>query len=442
VSKTIAVIGRPNVGKSALVNALLNRREVPISDNPGLTRDRNYAHFETSSGNEYLLIDTGGLIFNSGDTLNDKVNLQAEVAIDQADLILFVTDIKEGCMPVDEEIADKLRKTSKPVILVVNKADSPSLTLAGTDFYKLGYKNIIAVSALHKRNIYDLIEIFEKLMPSPGDGKKERHMHTLCITGKPNVGKSTLLNTLLGQERVIVDEKPGTTRNPARSYMDINDDRWRIIDLAGLHRKRRGKEVEEIISMVVARKEIEKSDVCILMLDLTKPLTFQDKRIASWIIESSSAVIVVGNKVDITEEYTSEIAEAYRMGLYAEMPYLNFAPFIMISAKEGYGLKKIFSELKRIMESYYKVISDEELGALIKKLIKKRPPPPVASERPSVIKFYQKHPAPPVFNMGVKHHRVDKIPQHWKNYIKNSIRKEFGFYGVPLELKIYRERRK
>ncbi|MEA3507003.1 MAG: hypothetical protein U9R36_05900, partial [Elusimicrobiota bacterium] len=147
------------------------------------------------------------------------------------------------------------------------------------------------------------------------------------------------------------------------------------------------------------------------------------------------------NKVDLTEEFTPELAEAYRMGLYAEMPYLDFAPFIMISAKEGDGINKIYKELGKVMEAYYKVIPDEELDALITKLINKRPPPPVANERPKVIKFYQKHPAPPVFNIGVKHHRADRIPQHWKNYIKNSIRKEFGFYGVPLEVNIYRERR-
>ncbi|MEA3507246.1 MAG: GTPase, partial [Elusimicrobiota bacterium] len=281
MSKTIAVVGRPNVGKSALVNAFLNRREVPISDNPGLTRDRNYSHFETPSGNEYLLIDTGGLIFHSGDTLNDKVNLQAEVAMDQADIIIFVTDIKEGCMPVDEDISNKLRKISKPVILTVNKADSPALNLTETDFYKLGFKETIAVSALHKRNIYNLIDMIERIIPSPLEKRQQESIHTLAIAGKPNVGKSTLLNTLLGEERVIVDDKPGTTRNPARSYININGESWRIVDLAGLHRKKRGKEVEEIISMVIARREIDGSDVCILMLDLTEPLTFQDKRIAS-----------------------------------------------------------------------------------------------------------------------------------------------------------------
>jgi GTP-binding protein len=430
--KTIAIVGRPNVGKSTLFNTLINRKAAITSPNPGLTRDRTYSYFEPQGNLKYLLIDTGGLMLDTGKPIVEKVNLQVDVAIDQADLLLFVVDAKDGLMPVDRDIAQKLRKTAKPIILVVNKADTPSKDDMLVEFYSLGFERLVSVSALAKRNITGIInEIAEFLPESSEETHPEDHL-TMCVVGKPNVGKSTLVNQLVGEKRVIVDSTPGTTRNPAKCYMEINGRKWELVDLAGIWRRNRGKEVEEIISMIAARREIEKADACIFMLDLSEELSFQDRRIAGWIVETATPVIIAGNKVDLIEEMEEGLEEKFHKALVQYMPFMNFAPFIMISAKDGIGIGRIYKELDKIMANSFREIPQEELDFLIEKIVGHKPPPEVANQRPKVLGLYQERVNPPVFKIRVMHHRLDKIPQHWKNYVRNSIYKEFNYYGVPL----------
>ncbi len=438
MTSTIAIVGRPNVGKSSLFNALLNRNKAITSPNPGLTRDRTYSYYTPAGGGKYLLIDTGGFIFNPGRDIEEKVNLQVEIAVNQADLLLFVVDVYSGVSSTDEKIADKLRKSSKPVILVVNKVDTPDKEVNAFDFYSLGFSELASVSAAHKRNIYSLVDLIKKKLPSSEKGKREE-MLKLCIAGKPNVGKSTLVNALAGENRVIVDEMPGTTRNPARCFVKIHQRNWEVVDIAGFWRKKKGKEVEEIISMISARKEIEEANVCIFMLDLLKPISFQDKRIAGWIMESGASVIAVGNKLDLIEaEKDADVEQLYRDDLDIRMPYFRIAPLVLISAITGEGLKNLFYKLDEVLESAYKKVPQKDLDVFFKKLIGKRPPPEAANVRPRVKSLRQAGVNPPVFKLDVVHHRLDKIPKHWKNYVKNAIIKEFGYKGTPVVVKLKR----
>jgi GTP-binding protein len=384
-----------------------------------------------------LLIDTGGLVLDAGEPLTEKINFQVDIAIGQADLLLFIVDIKDGPVPADYEIASKLRKTRKPVLVVANKSDSPSRDTDAYGFFELGIGEAIAVSAKNRRNISGLIEKIDSMLPgSTEDDNDEANTNpALCIVGKPNVGKSTLVNKIVGEQRVIVDDSPGTTRNPAKCLHKINNEDWILVDMAGMWRKKRGKHIEEIISMIAARKEIERSDAVILMLDLSEPLTFQDSRLAGWIVEAAKPCIVAGNKLDLID--VSKLSEEeYRASLIKTMPFMKFAPLILISAKNGRGIKKIYSELKKVMKNSRKKIPQEKLDAFIKKVVSKRPPPKAANIRPQIIKLTQAASGLPVFFMLLRHHRLDKIPIHWVNYVKNELYREFEFYGVPVVLKM------
>ncbi len=436
--KTIAIVGRVNVGKSTLFNALIRKDIAPTSPNPGLTRDRTYSYFIPDDKNRYLLIDTGGIIPGSKkDGIEDKVNLQVEIALQEADLILFTVDLITGLTPVDRHIADKLRKKQKPVLLVVNKADSPGKDIQAVEFYNLGFENMVVVSGEHRRNILGISDKIIELLPGAIEKQANEDFLKLCITGRPNVGKSTLLNRIMGEERVIVDSNPGTTRNPAKGYIETPNNKWEITDLAGLWRKKRNKQIEDIVSMIKARKEIDRADACILILDLTEKLSLQDKRIAGWIVEAGNAVVVAGNKSDRIE-FEEGLEEAFKRSLFKDMPFISFSPFIIISAKQEWGISNIFKELEKIMANYNKEIPQEELDALIRRCEAHRPPPEAANMRPVIKGLYQVDNSPPVFKILVKHHRIDKIPGHWVNYIKNSIRKKFNFYGVPTKVVIGR----
>lgn len=431
----IAIVGRPNVGKSSLFNALINRRHALTSPNPGLTRDRSYAYFNPVEDSTFILIDTGGLIIGADKEIDEKVNSQVDVAIDQADLILFVVDSENGVTSMDELVAEKLRGVTKPVVVVANKADSPDKDTMSADFWGLGFEEVTSVSALHKRNIRGLSEIIINKLPDSRGEKEEDEYTTLCIAGKPNAGKSTLVNRITGAERVIVDSVPGTTRNPARCFVDIFNEKWELVDLAGMWRKKKSKDVEEVISMLASRREIENSDICVFLLDLTQPLTFQDKRIAGWIIEGKTSVVIAGNKADMVD-VTPKIIEAYRTELIARIPYMEFAPFVLISAKTGFGIKKLYSEIKKVKESALRVIPQEELDLLLERMTAKRPPPEVAAVRPIPVRLTQESANPPVFKISMRHYRLDKFPEHWKNYARNFIMKEYNYYGAPVTVKI------
>ncbi len=430
-----AIVGRPNVGKSTLYNALLDRKKALVSSNPGMTRDRTYSLFYPTAGKKCLLVYTGGLIMKTGDPFEEKINMQVDAALKQAEIILFVVDLKEGLLPADEDVAQKLRKTSKPVLLVVNKADLPLHEKDSAEFYSLGFKNMVTVSAMHKRNISACVDFISSNLRLEKERETEPGLRVLSIAGKPNVGKSTLVNKISGEERVIVDRMPGTTRNPARCPVELQGHSWELADLAGMWRKKRGKKAEDLISMTASRKEIEFSDVTVLMMDLTLPLSFQDKRIGGWIIESGCGVVAAGNKYDLTEK-NEGIKEAYEISFRQTMPYLDFAPFILISASTGKGLENLYRTVNRVYLNAHKRVPQEELDLFLKKAVDKKPPPPAANERPRVISMAQTGVNPPVFTIFVRHPRLDKIQQSWKNYIRNSIYREFKYYGVPVKVKL------
>ncbi|MFH1416028.1 MAG: ribosome biogenesis GTPase Der [Elusimicrobiota bacterium] len=435
MTKTIAIVGRPNVGKSTLFNTLINRKEALTSPNPGLTRDRTYSFFSPEGKNRYLLIDTGGLILGAERPIDEKVNMQVDIAIEESDLLLFVVDTKDGPVPLDEKIADKLRKISKPVLLVANKSDSPKYDMHSSEFFGLSLGEPLAVSAKEKRNITGIIERILTMLPDSEEDTDDEDRLRLCITGRPNVGKSTLMNSLAGENRVIVDDEPGTTRNPAKCYINIDGCDWEVIDLAGIWRKKRGKEIEEVLGMIAALKEIERANACIFMLDLSKPLSTGDSRIAGWIVEKATPVVIAGNKMDLID-ISREKTEAYYDALIEKMPFMGFAPFVMISASDGTGIKKLKNELGRIKNNTFKQIDQEELDICLEKIIAHRPPPKAANIRPIVLKLYQKGVNPPVFRLVINHYRLDKIPQHWKNYVRNTIAKEFNYYGVPVTVQL------
>ena len=430
----VAVVGRPNVGKSTFFNKIVGRRVSIVEDTPGVTRDRIYAEAEWR-GRTFGLIDTGGIEPDTKDVILSQMREQAEIAMDMADVIVFMVDGKDGLTTSDREVATMLMRTGKKVILIVNKIDTPKLPDDFYDFYELGLGEPIPVSAANMLNFGDILDMMVENFPS-AELEEEEESIKIAVIGKPNVGKSSLINALLGENRVIVSDIAGTTRDSIDTPFVQGEDKFVLIDTAGLRRKNRINEDIEKFSVIRAIAAIERSDVCLLMLDATEGVTEQDKKIAGLAHEAGKGIIVVVNKWDLIEKDTNTMRD-FRKQLDNELVFMAYAPSVFISAKTGQRLQNVIDLAKVVAEKRAMRIPTGQLNSLIIDAVMMNPTP---SDKGKHLKIYyvtQVGVKPPLFSFQIN--KRDLMHFSYARYLENKIRSSFGFEGTSIKF-VFREK--
>ncbi|MEF9952685.1 MAG: ribosome biogenesis GTPase Der, partial [Clostridium sp.] len=422
----VAVVGRPNVGKSTLFNKLAGDRISIVEDTPGVTRDRIYAEVEWLS-NKFTLIDTGGIEPNSEDVILKQMRRQAEIAIETADVIVFIVDGREGVVSADYEVATMLRKSKKPVELVVNKIDAISLEENKYEFYNLGIGDPIAISASQGLGLGDMLDEIVENFKSLGETEENETDIKVAIIGKPNAGKSSLLNKLSGEERAIVSDIPGTTRDAIDSYVQFGDDRYLFIDTAGIRRKSKVSEEVERYSVLRAISSIERSDVCVIMIDATKGVTEQDEKVAGLAHEAGRASVIVINKWDLIEKDDKTMKE-FTDKVRCDLAFMPYAPIVFISAKSGQRVNKLIETIKFVSERHSMRIKTGVLNEVISEAVMMKQPP---VERGKALKIYyvtQASTKPPTFIFFVNYTNI--VHFSYQRYLENQLRQHFGLEGT------------
>ena len=427
----IAIVGRPNVGKSTFFNRLVGQRKAIVEDEPGVTRDRNYAEASYEE-RPFILIDTGGFEPTSGDRIQQQIKEQVEVAIQEADLILFLMDGKEGLNPTDEEVAGYLRKVTKPTFYVVNKIDGEKQEGSVMDFYRLGVSPLYSVSAEHGRGIGDLMdEVIKALPPSPPEIERIKEGIRVAIVGRPNVGKSSLLNKLIGRPRAIVDSTPGTTRDTLDTPLLREGRRYVFIDTAGIRRKSKVTERVEKYSAIKALKSLERCDVALVLIDGFEGLTEQDARIAEFAEENGRALILVVNKWDLVQKETQTMEE-YKERIHREMKTLDYVPTLFISATTGQRVSRLFQTIDEVMAEHRKRIATGELNTWLREAVENYSPPAFHNRPVKLLFISQVSTAPPTFILFVN--EPLGLGESYRRYLLRRLREKYGFTGTPLRL--------
>lgn len=425
----VAIVGRPNVGKSTLFNRLAGKRKAIVEDIPGVTRDRLYDVSEWL-GRDFIIIDTGGLRFESADTIARGVQLQAEIAIDEADVIVFVLDARQGITAEDEQVADLLRRSAKPVILAANKVENFDRQLEWVDFYSLGLGDPIPVSAMHGMNTNDLLDAIIAQFGPLKEYDEDPEAVKIAIVGRPNVGKSSLVNALLGEQRVIVSEIPGTTRDSIDTPFEFAGHRYVLIDTAGIRKKSRIREATEKYSVIRTLKSVERADVVLIMLDAVDKVTEQDQRIAGYVHEQNKANIVVVNKWDAVEK-DEHTMNRYDKDIREELKFLGYAPILYVSALTRQRIFKIIELVDFVVEQYNRRITTAELNRVINEATLLNPLPG-GNKRVKIFYTTQVTTAPPTFVLFCSD--PEQIHFSYLRYLENVLRQNFGFEGSPLRL--------
>jgi GTP-binding protein len=427
----IAIVGRPNVGKSTLFNRIAGGKKAIVWDEPGVTRDRNYADVEREEGS-FTLIDTGGFEPVSKDRIFVQMREQCQLAMDEADAILFMMDGKEGLTPSDKEIADILRRLNKPVFYIVNKIDGPKHEEKALEFYGLGMEPIYSISADHGYGVNGLMDEVIKALPGSTEEKWDQDATRVAVLGRPNVGKSSLVNRLLGYKRVLVDEVPGTTRDAIDTLFEKDGKRYALVDTAGIRRKSRISLRLEKYSIVEALRTIDRSDVALLLLDSKEGVTDQDARIGGFIHEKGKGCILVVNKWDLVEK-DSQTMVRYEREVREGLKYLSYAPILFISALTGQRVKKVLEAVGHVSEQTKKRISTSPLNRYFGGWVEKFPPPLYKNRSVKMNYITQVSTAPPTFVI------VTNIPEgihfSYERYLLNQMREAFGFEGVAVRLR-------
>jgi GTP-binding protein len=430
VKPIVAIIGKPNVGKSTLFNRLAEGKKVIVINQPGATRDRNYAD---SSWNDrtFTIIDTGGFEPVSSDRMLTQMRQQTELAIEEADVIIFLMDGKEGLTPADFETVEILRRTKKKVIYTVNKIDGMKQEMLSFDFYRLGADHIYSISAQHGLGVGDLMDEVVKDFSPFVDEKEEGNRIRIAVIGKPNVGKSSLVNKILGYDRTIVNPVPGTTRDAIDTPLTVNGKDYLLIDTAGIRRKSRISLKLEAYSVVEAIKTLNRCDIALLIIDAEEGVTDQDTKIAGLAFEKGVACIVVLNKWDLIEKDNSTIGEHIR-NVKDRFKYLDFAPIISISALTGQRVLKIFDSIDTVYEQYIKRVSTALLNRKLADFTKNMPPPRYRNKPNKISYVTQTSVMPPTFVFFVREPKA--IHFSYERYLANRIREELAFDCVPIRL--------
>ena len=427
----VAIIGKPNVGKSTFFNYIVGTRISIVEDTPGVTRDRVYA--ETNwRGRDFTVIDTGGIEPESNDVIISQMRRQAEIAIEIADVIIFLTDVKQGVTAADEEISVMLRKSKKPVVLVCNKVDSfQKYQNEIYEFYNLGIGDPMPISASNAQGIGDVLDRIYEEFPQSDESDTDNERIKVAVIGKPNVGKSSLINKILGENRAIVSDIAGTTRDAVDSYFENKKGKYIFIDTAGIRRKSKVTESIEKYSVMRSLLAIERADVALMMIDANEGVTDQDAKIAGEAHEAGKGVIIVVNKWDDYEKETGTM-EAYKKEIYNKLSYLSYAPIIFISAKTGQRVDKLFDMINDVAEQNAKRISTSVLNQVINEAIAIVQPPTDKGKRLKIFYGTQVATKPPTFVIFVN--KKDLFHFSYERYLVNQIRKEFGLVGTPVRV--------
>ena len=431
----VAIVGRPNVGKSTLFNKLLGRKKAIVHDMPGVTRDLNFADVEEEA-RPFTIVDTGGFEAATGDIILDQVREQARVAIEDADVIVFVMDGRVGLTPQDSDLVGMLRKAGKPVIYAVNKIDTPRQAALTADFYSLGIEEALGISAEHGLGINELIDEIMKRLPERSPAPVDEERIRVAIVGRPNVGKSSLLNRIIGKPRAIVSDIAGTTRDPVDMPVDLGGGKYLFIDTAGIRKKNKVSMTVETYSVMEAIRSIERCDVAVLVIDGKDGVKTQDEKIAGLIEERKRCCMVVVNKWDLVEKDT-RTADHAKDTLRGKLPFISYAPVLFISALSGQRVPKVLETVDGLVEKSRRQIATSAINSALESVTNRHRPP---SFRGKEVKFYyatQVGTMPPTFIIFANH--PDGVEPSYEKYLTSGLREALGLEEVPLRL-VFRRR--
>lgn len=427
---TVAIVGRPNVGKSTLFNRLLGRRKAIVENCPGVTRDRHYAQVDRFA-RPFLLVDTGGFEPVSSDHLLIQMREQTQLALEEADIILFMMDARDGLTAADQEIAQNLRRVAKPVLFLVNKVDGEKQEDAATEFYGLGIEHYYSLSAEHGYGVADLLSALEDLLPAEGESEERSDEIRLAVIGRPNVGKSTLVNKLLGYERVVANPEAGTTRDSIDTRFDYQQQRFCLIDTAGIRRQGKIAQTLEKYSVVSSLKAMDRAHVVLMLIDAAEGVTDRDLNIAGYAYEKGRALILIVNKWDVLtkdertmQTFTEEVRWRFK--------FLPFAPLLFVSALTGQRVHKVMNLVEQVAVQFNHRVPTPELNRGLEEFVAKHPPAMISGRR---LKFYyaaQSAVRPPTF--VIFSNRPEAVHFSYQRYLVNCFREQFGFTHVPLRL--------
>ena len=432
----VAIVGRPNVGKSTLFNKLVGARLSIVDDKPGVTRDRIYGDCEWL-GHRFLLVDTGGIEPRADDVILSQMRAQANIAIATADVIVLVTDLRSGVVATDQDVANMLQKSGKPVILCVNKCDSVGAPDPEFyEFYNLGMGDPIAVSAVHGHGTGDLLDAVIAYFPPESEEEEEDDTIKVAVIGKPNVGKSSLINRISGQERAIVSDIAGTTRDATDTRIENQYGKFTFIDTAGIRRKSKVTDAIEKYSIIRARTAVERANVCVIMIDATEGFTEQDSKVAGIALDQGKGCIVVVNKWDAVEKDGNTMRE-YKEKLAVDFAFMKFAPFVFISAKTGQRVDRLFEQIAYVYAQSTMRISTGKLNEILGAATARLQPPTDNCKRLKIYYMTQASVCPPTFVFFVNNAQLFHFS--YQRYLENQIREVFGLEGTPVRF-IIRER--
>jgi len=437
----VAVVGRPNVGKSTFVNRIIGARKAIVDDMPGVTRDRSYYDAEWQ-GREFILVDTGGIMLDAEldeHPFAELINLQVDVAVEEADLVIFLVDGLAGITPMDQDIAEQLRRSGKPVLLTVNKIDRHDQKSLAAEFYSLSLGEPHSLSALHGNlGVGDLLDEITNRMPAPPEGADLQVGIRIALVGRPNVGKSSILNALIGENRAIVSDISGTTRDAVNVPVTHNDREFTLVDTAGIRKKGKVDYGIEMFSVDRSIRALREADVTVVVLDATENIqsqvagmvTDQDKKIVEMSNEAGRGLVIVVNKWDLIPNKTSKTVEEYKRQVYREMPHGTFAPILFTSAHKGQRLTNIFELAEKVYENANRRIKTSLINEVLIEAFTLSPPPPIKNNRLKLLYATQVSAGPPTFILFVNNDKLMK--DSYRRYIEKKLRENFEFEGTPL----------
>ncbi|MBA3444889.1 MAG: ribosome biogenesis GTPase Der [Gemmatimonadales bacterium] len=431
---TVAIVGRPNVGKSTLFNRILGGRPAIVSDQPGTTRDRHFGDAEWQ-GRHFWVVDTGGLLPDSDDSMDRAIRTQVEFALDESDVVLFVVDGREGVNPVDRAIAERLRKAGRPVLLAVNKLDNLEQSTEQYAFYTLGFGDPAGVSAAIGKGSGDLLDAVVERLP-PFDPAEAEEMINVAVVGRPNVGKSSIVNRLLGEERHVVASQAGTTRDAIDSILRFEGETLNFIDTAGLRRRAKVEDDLEFYSSLRTERAIERAHVAVLVVDAAVGLHNQDLRIASRAWDEGAGLIVLVNKWDLVEEKDANTARQGQEAIIAKAPFLRYVPFLYVSALTGQRVRKVLDLIVQVAEGREQRVPTAEVNKVLASLVERNAPPQKPGEEVKLLYASQIATAPPT--LAIVSNRPDEVPESYQRYLAHGFREAWPFTGSPLRLKFTR----
>ncbi len=425
---TLVIVGRPNVGKSTLFNRLTRSRDALVADQPGLTRDRHYGHGRLGD-RPFLVVDTGGFEPQAKEGIVHEMARQAEAAIAEADVLIFVVDVRCGLVPQDKVIADLLRRSGRPVLLAANKGEGMDRALVSAEFHELGCGTPCVISSAHGDGVRELVDVALERFPREVENEEETRGPRVAIAGRPNVGKSTLVNTLLGEERVIAFDMPGTTRDAIEVPFERNGKSYTLIDTAGLRRKGRVFETIEKFSVIKTLRAVEEANVVILMVDATQEISDQDAHIAGFVIDAGRALVVAVNKWDAIDEYRRE---RIKLDISRKLNFLGFARVHNVSALKGQGIAGILNSVDRAYAAATAKLSTPKLTRVLMSAVEKQTPPRHGGIRPKLRYAHQGGSNPPV--VVIHGNALEHVPASYTRYLEHHFLEAFKLQGTPLRI--------